>query len=269
MFILFHIILQISILICIFLTFNKSHILILIGTFDTASADATSAFQTAHKLAVSGSLDSTTAQTLLDTHSDDGITDTGFTAASMGYLYKIWIPVHNNRSIETQAILYDKDNNIKLKFTARTHGHRNDGSSLPWPDFGNGDYGCNQFTSSCATVTGIAEVDLNSPEPDPNLYGPWPVNRIVRGLEGNAKLMLPNIRDGLLIHTGNWTTSSATWTEDMEMPNSSGCVHGHPSDVKNIYDILTSLGVKVNDNTFSGKNYPYKPQGIVVIELVD
>ncbi len=54
------------------------------------------------------------------------------------------------------------------------------------------------------------------------------------------------------------------------MPNSSGCIHAHPSDVEAIYSILTQkLGVKVNENTFSGKNYPYKPQGIGVIELVD
>lgn len=54
------------------------------------------------------------------------------------------------------------------------------------------------------------------------------------------------------------------------MPNSSGCIHAHPADVEAIYNILTQkLGVKVNENTFSGKNYPYKPQGIGVIELVD
>jgi len=35
-------------------------------------------------------------------------------------------------------------------------------------------------------VTGLVEIDLNSPEPDPTLYGPWPVNRFVRGLDGNA-----------------------------------------------------------------------------------
>ena len=241
------------------------------GTFDQASSDATKAFQSANKLSADGVVGSSTASSLLALHSDDGITDTGFTAASLGYLYKIWIPVHNNRSLETKAILYDKDNNVMLKFSARTHGHRDDGSSAPWPDFGTtpGDYGCNQFTSSCATVTGIAEVDLNSPEPDPDLYGPWPINRIVRGLDGNAKLMLPNIRDGLLIHTGNWTTSSKKWTEDMDMPNSSGCVHGHPSEIEKVYNILLSLGVKVNENTFSGKNYPYKPQGIAVIELID
>lgn len=36
------------------------------------------------------------------------------------------------------------------------------------------------------TVTGLVEVDLNSPEPDPASYGPWPVNRFVHGLDGNA-----------------------------------------------------------------------------------
>ena len=55
----------------------------------------------------------------------------------------------------------------------------------------------------------------------------------------------------------------------MDMPNSSGCIHGHPSNVEEIYNALVKLGVKVNPNTFSGKNYPYKPQGIAVIELVD
>ena len=36
------------------------------------------------------------------------------------------------------------------------------------------------------TVTGLIEVDLNSPEPNPQAYGPWPVNRFVHGLDGNA-----------------------------------------------------------------------------------
>jgi lipoprotein-anchoring transpeptidase ErfK/SrfK len=81
--------------------------------------------------------------------------------------------------------------------------------------------------------------------------------------------VLPNIRDGLLIHTGNWSTTSVDWDETMDMPNSSGCIHGHPTDVQKIYNILVSLGVKVNPNTYSGKNYPYKPQGIAVIELMD
>jgi hypothetical protein len=38
------------------------------------------------------------------------------------------------------------------------------------------------------TITGLVEIDLNSAEPNPAVYGPWPINRIVRGLEGNAQL---------------------------------------------------------------------------------
>jgi hypothetical protein len=52
------------------------------------------------------------------------------------------------------------------------------------------------------------------------------------------------------------------------MPNSSGCIHAHPSDVERIYKELTARGVIVHDNPFSGKNYPYTPQGVGVIELI-
>jgi len=110
---------------------------------------------------------------------------------------------------------------------------------------------------------------LNSPEPDPNVYGPWPVNRVVRGLDGNALILLPNIRDGLLIHTGNWTTADVDWNPTKDMPNSSGCIHAHPNDVERIYQLLVEQKVVVNDNTFSGKDYPYKAQGVGVIELID
>jgi len=238
------------------------------GTFDKDTEAATVAFQTANSLKGTGILDSSSASVLITKYEADGYKDTGFTAASMGYMYKVHIPVHSNRSIETDATLYDKDNNVLLTFRVRTHGHRIEGTQA-WPDYGNGDVGLNQFTSSGNTVTGLVEIDLNTPEPDPAVYGPWPVNRIVRGLDGNAATLLPNIRDGLLIHTGNWTTDEVDWNPTMDMPNSSGCIHGHPSDVEKIYTILEGLGVTANENTFSGKNYPYTPQGIAVIELID
>lgn len=81
--------------------------------------------------------------------------------------------------------------------------------------------------------------------------------------------MLPNIRDGILFHTGNWTTSEHQWTPLGDMPNSSGCIHVHPIDIEIIYQKLLEIGVEVRDNPFSGKNYPYKPQGIGVIQLID
>lgn len=58
------------------------------------------------------------------------------------------------------------------------------------------------------------------------------------------------------------------WNPSKDMPNSSGCVHAHPSDVEQIYHLLLAQGVVVRENPFSGKNYPYKPQGIAVVELV-
>lgn len=139
------------------------------GVFGNACATATSQFQTAVGLKATGIVDSATAQKLLDVHSADGVKDTGFTAASLGYLYKLHVPVHLNRSIETVATLYDKNNNILLTFTVRTHGKRGDGTSAAWPDFGDGDVGLNEFTSSGNTVTGLIEIDLNTPEPDPDL----------------------------------------------------------------------------------------------------
>lgn len=238
------------------------------GTYDSATAKAMTTFQETHALEVSGTLDSNSATMLLQLYSLDGVQDSGFSASSLGYKYKFSIPVHSNRSIETVGTLFDSNNNVMLTFAVRTHGHRDDNGDWGWPDFGSTppDFGLNQFTSNGNTVTGVVEVDLNSPEPNPQLYGPWPVNRIVRGLKGNALWLLPSIRDGQLVHTGNWTTTEQIWDPlTMDMPNSSGCLHAHPNDVERIYKALVSIGVVVNANTFSGVNYPYQPQGIAVI----
>jgi hypothetical protein len=56
----------------------------------------------------------------------------------------------------------------------------------------------------------------------------------VLGLTSNARFLQTNIRDGILLHTGNWTTASQPWDETMTMPNSAGCVHGHPTDIKKV-----------------------------------
>lgn len=179
------------------------------GKFGASTAAAVSSFQVAHNLTATSVLSEVEAQLLLDLYSADGVKDGDWTAASKGYKYKLHIPVHANRSIETTATLFDSQNNIMHMFTVRSHGHRdNDIGNGAWPDFGSSppDIGLTQFASNGATTTGIIEVDLNSPEPSADLYGPWPVNRLVRGLDGNAKFLLPYIRDGQLLHTGNWTT---------------------------------------------------------------
>ena len=77
------------------------------GIYGSLSAEATKAFQSAHDLAASGVLDSATASLLLSLHSNDQYKDTGFTAASMGYLYKLFVPVHYNRSIGKFHSLYN------------------------------------------------------------------------------------------------------------------------------------------------------------------
>ena len=213
-----------------------------------------------------------TATALLKLYSADGYKDNGVPAGKVSpkYLYKLHVPVHVNRSIETRATLLDAHNKVLHTFVVRAHGHRdNDVGTLPWPDFGDGDIGLSQFAGSGDTTTGLIEVDLNTAEPDPVLYGPWPINRLVRGLEGNAKFLLPNIRDGQLLHTGNWSTdATGPWLPSMPMPNSSGCLHAHPEDIQRVYQLLLGLGVQVRQNPFSGKNYPYSPQGLCSIELV-
>ena len=132
------------------------------------------------------------------------------------------MPLHRNRSREAWATLYDATGTAVYSFRTRGHGHREsewDGPSQDWPDFGDGDAGLTQFAPSGDTPTGIAEVDLNTPEGNATLYGPYPVNRVVRGLKGNAAFLLPSIRDGILLHTGAWGSSNLS-----AMPNSAGCV---------------------------------------------
>lgn len=170
------------------------------GVFGEQTELAVLDFQRGNNLSPTGILDSSTAELLLTLHSADGYKDSDFTASSLGYKYKFHVPVHQNRSIETIATLYDGDNNVLMTFKARQHGHRDDGGSAPWPDFGDGGYGLNQFTSNGNTVTGLVEMDLNSPEPNPQLYGPWPVNRVVRGLEGNALFCKSSCHDIMLFN---------------------------------------------------------------------
>jgi hypothetical protein len=85
---------------------------------------ATSQFQKNVGLKSTGVFDATTAQKLLDVHSADGYKDTGFSAGSLGYKFKLHVPVYTNRSIETVATLYDKNNKVLLSFVSRTHGNR-------------------------------------------------------------------------------------------------------------------------------------------------
>jgi len=221
--------------------------------YDTETVTAVSQFQKGNSLTISGIFDIPTANLLLSLHTYDGYKDNG--TIPPGYKYKVYIPVHANRSIETNATLFDNKMNVLLSFTVRAHGQ--DCTSTGEP--------LNQFSGDGETPTGLSTFDLNSPEPDPISYGPYPINRFVQGLEGNALFLISNIRDGILLHTGQWPD----WQPPMPMPNSEGCVHTYPNNVFMIWQILVSMGVQVRNNTFGKLPYPYKAQGIVSVEQID
>eukprot|EP01132_Coremiostelium_polycephalum_P004863 gene4863-6061_t len=225
----------------------------LTGIFDQTTASALENYQTLNKLPVTGVLDINTATQILNTNIDDGYKDNGMIPP--GFLYKVHIPVYKNRSIETTATLYDSQMNTLLTFTARTHGQNDaNGNAL------------NELCSDGSTPTGLMTFDLNSPEDDPADFGPYPVNRAIQGIAGNAFIVISNIRNGILMHTGEWEG----WDPSQPMPNSHGCVHAHPEDIDTVWQILTDkLNVVIRNNTFGQLPYTHQPQGILSIELID
>lgn len=214
-------------------------------------------------IAPGGTFSSETASAVLASLSRDGYRDDGRPAAALGFKYKVHVPVHANRSIETIATLFDANNTILHRFMVRAHGHNADAPSV-WPDFNNTDPGLNQFSPDGNTPTGLTSFDLNTPEPSARLYGPYPINRAVAGLRGNAAFLQPHIRNGILLHTGEWPG----WKPGQAMPNSAGCIHAAPNDIKYIAHTLKALGVVAHRNPFGKTPYPYKPQGLLSVELV-
>jgi uncharacterized protein (DUF952 family) len=237
------------------------------GEFDGSTESAVTTFQQAAGLPPTGRFDERTATLLLKQASCDGFHDvTGQPAKDYGdqFQYKIVVPVHANRTIESTASLFDRDNQLLLQFTVRAHGHDLYGPS-PWPTFNNTDPGRNEFSPDGNTPTGLSLIDLNSPENVPKLYGPYPINRVVAGLYGNSALLLPHIRSGILLHTGEWPN----WTPPQPMPNSAGCMHAYPNAIKTIWDTLVANNVTVRKNPFGEQPYPYKPQGVVLVEQIE
>jgi len=221
------------------------------GYYDSPTADAVSAFQRGNLLSATGNIDVDTSNLLLQLHSYDGYKDNG--TIPVGFFYKVHIKVSQNRSEETNAYLYNNKLELLLTFRVRLHG------VTPR----------NQFCTDGDTPTGLSLFDLNSPEDDPKSYGPYPINRVVQGLEGNAALLLQNvkttIRSGILLHTGEWDN----WAPPDLMPNSDGCIHTWPTYSNEVWQILVGLGVQIRTNTGGQLPYPYTPQGIISIEQID
>lgn len=232
--------------------------------FDTQTASALSWFQGVVGVESTGVLDVATAKEIMEKLNDDNYVDDGLPAATRGYLYKVVVPVHSNRSMESTATLHAGNGSALLKFTVRAHG-KDFAGQKGWPIYSSTP-GLTQFASNGNTPTGLFSFDLNSPEPDPRSYGKWPVNRAVLGIEGNAQFLLPHLRNGILMHTGEWPN----WKQGMPMPNSEGCLHAAPQDIEMVASILQhELGVKVRENPFGKLPYPYKPQGLLSIYLID
>ncbi|XP_046841485.1 uncharacterized protein LOC124435547 [Xenia sp. Carnegie-2017] len=231
------------------------------GVYDKQTAKAVSEYKIGNSLKSNITVfDNITAALVLYQLSYDRYKDDGFIPS--GYKFKIYVPVHRNRNIETDGILMNSKGLVLYKFRVRAHGAvDSSGHTL------------NQLTTNGNTPTGLVECDLNTKEPDEKAFGPYPVVRAVKGLKGNAAIgknendtFLSNYRFGILIHTGEWKH----WNTTMNMPNSNGCMHVHPDDMKKIDDILIrELNVKANENPFGKMPYPYPCQGILSIEQID
>lgn len=217
-------------------------------------------------LPTTGVLDVATANAVMLKLSPDNYVDDGRPAQERGYLYKIVVPVHRNRSIESIGTLYAANGTALFQFHARAHGYNTDGIPRPWPNWNSTNVGLTMYTDNGNTPTGLIECDLNTPESNSTEFGPYPINRAVKGLEGNAAFLIPNYRDGILLHTGEWPN----WQPPQPMPNSEGCIHAWPQEINTIQTILQKqLGVVARPNTDGKLPYPYKCQGLLSVYQVD
>jgi hypothetical protein len=238
------------------------------STFDNNTLTCLSLFQAARvpSAAQRGTLDAITAMAILTELSPDNYFDNGLSPFELGYQYKVLIRLPStNRSVEATAYLIAGNGSYLFNFTVRVHG----AESYPapnWPSWNSTDSGLSEFASDGATPTGLCEFDLNSPESNTSEFCPYPINRAVRGLQGNWQILMTNdvttLRDGILLHTGEWPD----WSPPEPMPNSLGCIHAYPDSIKRVWQTLVELGIEVRNNTNGNVPEPYQPQGLLSVE---
>jgi len=242
------------------------------GCFDLYSSQAVTEFQQGNNLNVPvlGLFDlEFTAPLLISLHLYDKYSDDGLFPENI--LYKVHVQVYEDRTIETIAQLSialtpQLKPSLFYYYIVRTQGVITN----------NPIQRLNQLTSDGETPTGLVTFDLNSPESDPVSFGPYPINRAVFGLKGNAAIhyinntdntynpFLSAIRSGILQHTGEWPN----WNPSMPMPNSHGCIHAHPQAINTIYKLLNMSGVIMHKNPDGIWPYPYKTQGLLSVEVI-
>jgi hypothetical protein len=241
------------------------------SAYDAATAAAVLSFQRLSGLSPDGVFGPLTAAAALTALSPDGFKWNGTAPGALGFKYMVHVPVHTNRSTESVASLIAANGSVVYSYVVRAHGidaWDSEDDPPAWPYFNDCCDGMAEFAGNGNTPTGLSLLDLNSPEPIPSEFGPYPINRVVQGLEGNAGFLIPLIRDGILMHTGEWANYS-NWQPPAPMPNSLGCIHAWPESIYTVWQLLVGMGVEVRNNTDGVLPYPYKPQGLIAVELVD
>ena len=73
-------------------------------------------------------------------------------------------------------------------------------------------------------------------------------------IKGNAYYIYPNIRFGILLHTGEWKSYSP-------MADSLGCLHILPKHAEHLANVLKhEMGVVVRENLLGKHSFPYNQQ---------
>jgi peptidoglycan hydrolase-like protein with peptidoglycan-binding domain len=107
------------------------------AVYDTATVLSVRQFQQQEGLNVDGIAGVLTQAAVLTKQGADGYRNTNETAAARGYLYKIVVPVHRNRSVETTAHLEAGNGTVLATFQVRAHGYNDCQCNDDWPNFNN------------------------------------------------------------------------------------------------------------------------------------
>jgi hypothetical protein len=239
--------------------------------YDAKTSAAVTEFQRANNLNNKpGVLDEATAIKVITDLLYDKYVDGGYWPNQ--YQWKVHVPVYKNRDLDTvskfsiRPDMRNPNKVVDLYIMAKTAGQY---LTKRQPQSGN----TNDLSPNGATPSGLMTIDFVTPNMDLLGFGPWPINRVLRGLKGNAaikfnlngnkKTFVPHVRNGVYYHTGYW----GGWrTVRQEMPVSHGCVHVHPAGIKHVYDTLMYYGIRP---TSLYQNRGFLERGLLSVEVMN